>query len=99
MNFLTFIINKQFVKSVCAVSVIALAAPVSAQSCCDVGGDDEDNIATTATIPLAGDMFGSSLAMDGDTAVVGAPFNDIEIDNGGRAYGRRRKEKVSDTFI
>jgi hypothetical protein len=40
----------------------------------------------TALDGLADDRFGSSASLSGDTALIGAPFDDHVVDNGGSAY-------------
>ena len=40
----------------------------------------------TALDGSSGDYFGRSVAVDGDTIVVGAPYNDYDVSNSGAAY-------------
>lgn len=81
MKYIQTLTNKLFITVACLASLMPIAQPVIAQTCCDI-----DNTATTADVPHISDRFASSLAMDGDTAVVGAPFNDDAEDDGGTAY-------------
>ena len=81
MKYIQTLTNKLFITVACLASLMPSAQPVSAQTCCDI-----DNTATTADDPNVGDQFAASLAMDGDTAIVGAPFNDEDVNNGGTAY-------------
>ncbi len=69
------------------VSVVTLNAPPAAAQveCCEVSADPN-----TATIPQPGELLGSSVAVDGGTAVAGAPLFDFMIGeevflDGGRA--------------
>lgn len=48
--------------------------PAAAQECCEVNADPN-----TATIPQQGETLGTSVAVDGGTAVAGAPFFDFMI--------------------
>ncbi len=48
--------------------------PAAAQECCEVTADPN-----TATIPQAGENLGTSVAVDGGTAVAGAPGFDFSI--------------------
>ena len=59
--------------------------PAAAQECCEVSADPN-----TVTNPQAGETLGTSVAVDGGTAVAGAPFFDFSIGeqeflNAGRA--------------
>lgn len=52
----------------------------------------------TAADAAAGDVFGRAVAIDGDTAVVGAPYADDYGDNSGAVYVFRRDEGGLDAW-
>lgn len=70
----------------CFVFVLTVnTPPAAAQECCELSADPN-----TATIPQQGETLGTSVAVDGGTAVAGAPFFDFSIGeqeflNAGRA--------------
>jgi hypothetical protein len=53
----------------------------------DQGGDGPDGVRLTASDGTAGDLFGRAVAIDGDTALIGADWADIDGNfNQGAAY-------------
>ena len=59
----------------------ASTPPASADECCDVNAD-----AIIASDPAMGDVFGWSVSVDGNYAVVGAPNKDGIVNDMGQAY-------------